>query len=57
VISGFGREVAEFWAIMQNNAKEKAFFFGFLNPENGTESLSRNVGKKLLQLTLLQFSG
>jgi len=27
VISGFRREVAEFWVITQNNPKEKAFFW------------------------------
>jgi hypothetical protein len=31
--------------------------FRFLNPEDGTDELSQNVGKKLPLLTLLQFSG
>jgi hypothetical protein len=35
-ISDFRREVSENWAL-----------FGFLNPEDGTDKLSRNVGKKL----------
>ena len=43
VTSGFRREVAEFWVITQNNAKEKVFLGGFLNPEDGTDRSSRNV--------------
>jgi hypothetical protein len=56
VISSLCREVAEFWVITQNNPKEKVSF-GFLNPEDGTYKLSRNAGKKLPILMLLQFSG
>jgi hypothetical protein len=46
LISGFRREVAEFWVITQNNPEQK-LSFGFLNPEDGTDRLSRNVGKEL----------
>jgi len=36
VISGFSLDVAENWAV-----------FGFFNPEEGTDRLSRYVGKQL----------
>ena len=61
-ISGFRREVAEnlvllgHYAASGDNSLQKfrepgIENFGFLTPENGTDRLSRNVGKKLPLLT------
>jgi hypothetical protein len=51
VISGFCHKVSENCALLGNNAGSSGNFyrlsFGFLNPEDGTVRLSRNVGKKL----------
>jgi hypothetical protein len=52
VIYGFRREVGENCALLRRYSASSGhflptFIFGFLAPEDGTDRLSRNVGKKL----------
>ena len=52
VVIYFWRFVRNYWSHPQGSWIQN--FFVFLNPENGTDRLSQNVGKKLPLLTALQ---